>query len=103
MLIPIYRKKVLTINRYATPNIPNSAGAPNSAKFRGGGLQMLPRFILLPGSIFEKVHFLAFLRKAIKKGLFFIKKGAFLRVNAKKGLLFRISTLSDQKRSYVSN
>ena len=46
------------------------SGAPNSAKFRGGGVAEVTRLMPLPGSIFKKVHFLAFLLKAIKKCLF---------------------------------
>ena len=42
-----------------------AAGAPNSAKFRGDW-RGNPTF----GFIFKRVHFLAFLRKAIKKGLY---------------------------------
>ena len=42
-------------------------GALNSAKFRGGGgWRGNPRY----ESIFKRVHFLAFLREAIKKGLY---------------------------------
>ena len=46
-------------------------GAPNSAKFRGGGVAEVTGIdAILPGPIFKRVHFLVFLRKTLKKGLF---------------------------------
>ena len=56
-----------------------------------GGLQRQSRLMPLPGSIYKikKVHFLAFLRKAIKKDL-------LLDFTQEKGPLFSVSTQSDE-------
>ena len=66
----------------------------NSARFRGLAEltkidEQLKKRLTFRFSRNKKVHFLAFLRKAIKKG-------AFLQIfTFKRGLFFRIFTLSD--------